>query len=210
MKSLTKLALVLALTTVPLAPAASFTVISQPDAAYLAATTLIPVTDPDFTALNSITDGVLTVNFSAPVEARTVPGSWSTWSSPPFSETSTPRTLWTQSRNLIALNFSSVVQTFGFEAEPNAFVINPFTADFYNGATLVGSIVQNVDGNGGARLFAASSITGFDSVVITSTSDFAFAQLRYGEEIPPVPEPATMALVGVGLMGVLAKRRARK
>lgn len=210
MKSLTKLALVLALTTVTLTPAASFTTIAQPDAAYLAGTTLISITDPDITQLNSITDGTLTVNFSAPVEVRTVPGSWSTWSSPPFSETSTPRVLWTQSRNLIALSFSSVVQTFGFEAEPNDFSVNPFTADFYNGASLVGSINLNVDGNAGARLFAASSITGFDSVVITSTGDFAFAQLRYGEEIPPVPEPATMALVGVGLMGVLAKRRARK
>jgi hypothetical protein len=73
-------------------------------------------------------------------------------------------------------------------------------ASFFLGATLIGEIPLDVDGNGGARLFAASSTTPFDTVVLSSTDDFAIAQLRAG-----VPEPGTFAhLIGLGVVGIPA------
>ena len=66
--------------------------IDNPDAAYLAATTKIDITDLPFASSHeSITDGTLTVTFSEPVvKLGPVPEGWSTWSAPPFSEDPNP------------------------------------------------------------------------------------------------------------------------
>src|SRR4030095_1268530 len=137
------------------APAkADFVPIPQPNAAYTSSTTQIPVVGADFVTINSISDGTLTVNFSSPVERRTVPGSWGTWGSPPFTEGNTTRLLFCTSCSTLTLTLSSGVRTFGFEMEPNSFQTFSMQAQFFNGATLIGTITQNVTGDSGARLFA--------------------------------------------------------
>ena len=179
---------------------AGFVAINSPTAAYTSSTTLIPITQVDGTNLNSISDGSLTVSFSNTLQARTVPATWLTWGSPPDTETNTPRALY-NSVNTLTLTLSQSVVTFGVEAESASFSTLGYTADFYNGATLVGSVSRNITGNAGARLLAASATAGdvFTRVVITTDSGFAIAQIRYAAApTNAVPAPSGLILAALG------------
>jgi hypothetical protein len=99
------------------------------------------------------------------------------------------------------------VQIFGVEAQPNTSVVSSILASFYSGANLIGEIPLDVDGNAGARLFAASSTTPFDTIVLNSTDDFAIAQIRLSAS---VPEPSSLILLFLGFVVVCsAARRGR-
>lgn len=181
---------------------AQFTPINLPDAAYVGGTSLLRVTDPDFSVLSALSDGALTVSFSTDLAALTVPDTWTTWGAPPNTESATPRVLWTQGETSLALDFSFPLGLFGLEVEPNTGAVFPITATFFNGADVVGEITHDVDGNGGALLFAAQSSKPFTRVVLSSPDDFAVANLRY------VPEPGALAmLLGMGIGGALLLRR---
>jgi hypothetical protein len=183
---------------------AGFVPIAQPDATYLSASTLLPITGADFDLLPSLSTGSFSVTFNIDLVALTVPSTWSSWGAPPIVESSTPRVLWTNGFTSLTLTFSESVGLFGFEAQPNTSVVSPILASFFQGANLVGEIPLDVDGNGGALLFAASSTTPFDKVVISSTDDFAIAQVRAGI----VPEPSSLTLFALG--SVLAMSAVRK
>jgi hypothetical protein len=74
-------------------------------------------------------------------------------------------------------------------------------ASFFLGATLIGEIPLDVDGKGGARLFAASSTDLFDTIVLSSSDDFAIAQIR----VASVPEPGFLThLCGMAVIGTPA------
>lgn len=186
---------------------AAFVSITNPDAAYLASTTKIalPGSGPDVT---SITDGTLTVGFSDSMAQRQVPGGWGTWSSPPNSESATPAVLRNLDISSLTLALSQDVTTFGLELESNAFGAFDFTAQFFDGLTEIGSITRSVNGNAGARLFAGTSDIAFDRVVISvaGTTGFALAQVRY-DLAAQVPEPGTLALVGLAALGLFGARR---
>src|SRR5262249_52960920 len=128
------------------------------------------------------------------------PDSWTSWGPPPDTESATPRVLWTNGFTSTTLTFADST-TFGFELQPNTSVPSSMTAEFFDGAVSLGSITHDVDGNAGARLFAATTTTGsFDRVVISGTDDFAIAQVRYAEGTEAVPEPAGLALFGSALV----------
>jgi hypothetical protein len=188
---------------------AQFTPIAAPDAAYLAGSTLLPITDPDFTTLSSLGNGVFTVTFSSDLVALTVPDTWGTWGAPPNTEDATPRVLWTQGLTDLTLSFSSPVDSFGFEAEPNALGVSPLTATFFNGANVLGTIPLDVDGNGGARLFAAKTTSFFDHVTVSSTDDFALSQLRVGSLVPEPGPVAFGMILTAGLLGLIGRARVR-
>src|SRR5262245_62506102 len=85
----------LTLTAVTAVPArADFIPIAQPNAAYLGSTTVLPITDPDFLTVFSLTNGTTTASFDIPMVALTVPTTWASWGSPPNTESSTPRVLY--------------------------------------------------------------------------------------------------------------------
>lgn len=190
--------------------------ISNPDASYVAATTNIAITQPDGTDITSLSDGVLTIDFSHVREVHTVPsGGWSTWSSPPDSETDAPRVLtadnYNSSLSSLTLTFSNPVNIFGVEAEGDPFDIRTFTASFFNGINLVGSFTRDINGAAGARLLAASASGGdiFTSVTISTNVDFALAQFRYSLASASIPEPGSLALLSIGIatVGFLRRRR---
>jgi len=197
------------------ATAATFTPITQPDAAYVASTTKIDISGlTNYTSYSSITDGTLTVNFSSSLEKRgPVPTGWATWSSPPDSETANPHVLFTggYGATSLTMTLSQPVNTFGFELEPNPFTLEWYTVDFtiMSGPTVIGNITMQVHGSYGARLFAGSVTGGsFDQIVINGDREFAIAQVRYipgigvPVDIKPGSDPNSINLGAKGVVPV--------
>lgn len=194
---------------------ADFTPISVPDAAYTSSTNLIGLgyITEGTTGITSVTDGTQTVSFDVEMTKTTVGVDWSTWNSPPAVETSTPDVLYQSTSDILVMTLGLPSTTFGFELQGNELIESQFYVAFMDGVNLVGFVDLAVDGDGGALLFAATSLSSpFTSVVISNTSlnsnGFAIANLRY----TAVPEPASVAMVAqaiaaVGFYGWRKRRR---
>ncbi|GGE30788.1 hypothetical protein GCM10011391_06750 [Pullulanibacillus camelliae] len=169
-------------------PCPGFRIIPLPDAAYQGATNLIDISNiPEFDTVDSINDDSQTVIFDSPEQRLQVPSSWSTWSSPPFSENDMPPILSSLGATTLILNLSTPSSVFRFELEPNPFGLFEVTVEFFSGGIPIGSITQEVEGAAGARLFAAEfdpSCGLIDQVIISSSVDFAIANIRYAVAFP--------------------------
>jgi hypothetical protein len=182
---------------------------------YLTGTTLLPIVGSEFTTVSSLSSGGLTIGLSSPAVVYQVGSGWDQagWGVPPATETLSPKLLSANGVADLTLTFSKALSAFGIEASPGLFGTHPFTAAFYNGATLVGTSSHDI---ATSRLFAAevtNSTPAFTSVRLTSDGDFGIAQFRYtpATSVAAVPEPSSclLALTCLGCMGVsnLWKRR---
>lgn len=167
------------------------------------------------TSVSAFSDATLTVGLSDLMTKGQVGVTFETWGSPPDTENSAPAILNTFGNPNVTtrtLTFSHGLAVFGVEAESGDFGVHHFTMAFFEGATLLGSIARDIEGNAGARILAGESSFAFDRVVITQTTgggdpSFAVAEPRY--HLAAVAEPATLTLVGAGLATLLASRRRR-
>lgn len=198
------------------ARAADFTVIPQPDSSYTSGTNLIQIGSiSDGTTLSSITDSNQVVSFNDTLTKGSVPGGgWSSWGSPPSTESSTPPVLVTSaSVTSLTLNLLIPSTVFGFELEPGNGSSYTISVDFKQGSSVIGNISLAVNSSAGAQLFAAKTILNpFTSLVISAPAGaqgFAMAQFRYSTN---VPEPSTyaMAAAACGVFGLYGRRKRLK
>jgi hypothetical protein len=136
-------------------------------------------------------------------------------SGPPQVETATPRVVGQSLNRTLTLTLSSAVRTFGFEAMVNN-GHRDITAMFFSGLTEIGNITRPIgDGGVGAKLFATTSTTPFDRVVLVDNSRLGpgttIAQVRYAGVSAAAPEPGTAAFViGGSVWGIFERRRRRE
>ncbi|MEO5373120.1 MAG: PEP-CTERM sorting domain-containing protein [Alphaproteobacteria bacterium] len=139
-----------------------------------------------------------TLSFGDTVERRQVPSSWATWSGG-----ETPAVLYTLDDNSVDGRFSKVEKAFGFEMEPNVFSTFLMTLKLKDGT----SLTQSVEGFAGAKFFgwADQAIIGFTATCSSGCGGFAMGRMVEGT----APEPATLAMAGLGLLGMGVARRRR-
>jgi hypothetical protein len=103
-----------------------------------------------------------------------------------------------------SLGRSTSASTFTFDATPTFQAGGPNS--LFGGApiTVAGNVVSGFEGNGVVQ-FTGS----FDSISWTNTPEFFYAftvGLNGEAPPPPIPEPATLILVGTGSVGLLTRR----
>lgn len=148
-----------------------------------------------------------TLTFSRQLEVRQVPSTWKTW-----SEGHTPTVLYTGSGIYsFSGTFSSPVSAFGLEMEPNPFAWYDMSLRLTDGTMLT----QSVDGQAGAKFFgwadeAVTSMTISSLSYYTDPVDFAIGRMVQGQTTVPVPEPATLSFLGLGLLGLVGLKKNTK
>ncbi len=145
---LVKLTTLIALCLVLSLPAfAGFTTFSQPgDDGYIAGTTNYGGGDGSG---NFITSLPPYISFSNPQSENNVPNSWATWGCPPATESCSPNVLWNDGFSSLTISLSSPASIFGFELEPDQFAQEEVMAQFFNGASLVGTVDLFPNGSDG-------------------------------------------------------------
>lgn len=183
-------------------------ILSTPTPSYLANTNLISFSDPDEALIDAISGSGLTLQFTSAMRASTVGNNWASWGSPPDTESAVPRVLWSgldddfMPVTSMTLLLSHAVSIFGFEAEPGPTEFHALEVSFFAKGILLERITRSVNGDAGARLFAAQAPPGelFDAVTVTSDVDWAVGQFRFATDIPT---PSTFSTLLIGLFALL-------
>ena len=184
----------------------SFTIFGQPnDGNYKPSTTNYGGGDGSGGTIGSLGP----FKFDIGLVELSVPSTWSTWNSPPFTESNTPNVLWTNGVTFLQLSLPKQQQfnTAGFELQPDLYASETIQAAFYNqSGGLIGTITRDVNGYAGALLFALQDDSpgqsiGYILVTDEAGDDFAIAELRAGNSPAELPEPGTLTVLIPGLLG---------
>lgn len=170
------------------------------------------------------TEGDITVSFSG--SAQAVQGAAAAQYAPPYLSNSNgvpfgdPTVAGQDTTKFLTTGVGSVSLGFGYDVKYVGLlwgsVDNYNTLYFYDGATLVGTltgsdVTATADGNqglNGTYYVNIYSDVNFDRVVATSSSySFEFDNVAYASQEALVPEPASLALIGLGLSSFAALRR---
>ena len=94
---------------------------------------------------------------------------------------------------------------------------NPITFQAFDASNaLIGTLIGNhADGsNSGTtaedRFYGVRNAGGVSKIVIANPSGIELDHLQYGLATAAVPEPASLALIGAGLLGIGWRRRIRR
>lgn len=109
--------------------------------------------------------------------------------------------------------FSATQTIVGFEVETNGG--DDVTIEAFSGATSLGSVNFPNPNGVSVDFIGIRDFAGFDRISVTTASNgngfFAMDNFRFEERGNGVPVPGTLALVGLGLMGLgLSARRAKR
>ncbi|MFG6431529.1 PEP-CTERM sorting domain-containing protein [Roseateles sp. LYH14W] len=117
----------------------------------------------------------------------------------------------------VRLDFATPLHDFGAGAIGNITGGYVMTLRLYADDVLLGSVSASGSagwqGNSGVTFIGAHSATAFDRVEITGPAyGFAMNHLAIGQVAAPVPEPASAALMALGMAGIAlaARRRQRR
>jgi len=112
----------------------------------------------------------------------------------------------------IEIAFASPITELGFLVKNNFnFLAPPFSLAVYNNASLLGTFA--VPGDMGTQFLGALAIGGdliTRAVISSPLPDFAIGPMTFGNSPTAVPEPATIALLGISLAGVSVKLRSKR
>ena len=162
----------------------------------------------DGSLINSLADPFGgTIGFSTPVEIRTGNVTWNPWRSG-----SNAPVLWSgMGQNSVTLTFDHSPIAFGMYAMPNL-LSSPF--DVTLGLEDGSELTQTIDGLDGPSFFGFRNGVGVDWMTISvdePTYGLGFGEMvMAAESAPTVPEPATLLLFGLGLVGAGAVRKFRR
>jgi hypothetical protein len=164
-----------------------------------------PDPQPLFVNVNSVQTPVGgSIGFGIPLEHVQVGNGWATWSNGYTGDVYA-----NNGAGDITITMPSGTGAFYLYAEPNAFAIETIIATGSDGTS--STLSQPTNGQGGATGYGFFAINGESIATITisdpESNNFAIGEFGISGS---VPEPSSMVLAGIGTLGLVAYRLARK